>query len=534
MEIFPNKGLYAPHEPIDLTIVCEEDASSYFVEFYSLDKRIKQFHVRRAGRITKLVLPPFTREFGGFGVVCTADTTIQCSTAFDVQDGRQVFRYGFLSDFSENDRENSDILCMAKHHVNAVQFYDWAYRHDTLVSDQNEYADLMGKQNSLTTIRGKISECQNRGMLALGYGAVYAASEAFAQEHGAWRLYSGKEPIHFIKVFSLMNLRSPWRQHIIEQYSQAIRNVGFDGIHMDTYGFPKTAFDNEGKVIHLEEDFPALIAETRRRLSDACLVFNNVGGWPLEETMWAETDAVYVEVWPPLETYGQLKALILKAKEAHKPVVLAAYPAFFRTEEAERALNAQLVLMGVIAAHGATQLWFGEENAALTQGYYADYSPLSREQELLLRRYDDFFVRYEELFYDDSLKDVSMTHFGWDNEEYRCSAAASVDGSPNKLWLILREGNGKKLISIVNLCGDSSDLWAKGRDDASVQRDIEFLVQVFGKIKTVFTASPDFENGNAVACSYEITQGDRSPVLKINLPQIQHFAMIYIETEETQ
>lgn len=127
-----------------------------------------------------------------------------------------------------------------------------------------------------------------------------------------------------------------------------------------------------------------------------------------------------------------------------------------------------------------------------------------------------------------------MTHFGWDNEEYRCSVAASVDGSPNKLWLILREGNGKKLISIVNLCGDSSNQWAKGRDNASVQRNIELLVQVFGKIKTVFTASPDFDNGNAVASSYEITQGERSPVIKINLPQIQHFAMIYIETEETQ
>lgn len=76
----------------------------------------------------------------------------------------------------------------------------------------------------------------------------------------------------------------------------------------------------------------------------------------------------YVEVWPPLETYGQLKALILKVKEAQKPVVLAAYPAFFRTEEAERALNAQLVLMSAIAAHGATQLWFGEENAAIAQG----------------------------------------------------------------------------------------------------------------------------------------------------------------------
>ncbi len=38
---------------------------------------------------------------------------------------------------------------------------------------------MMGKRNSLTVIRRKIAACHARGMRALGYGAVYAASEAF-------------------------------------------------------------------------------------------------------------------------------------------------------------------------------------------------------------------------------------------------------------------------------------------------------------------------------------------------------------------
>jgi len=533
MEIFPNKGVYTPQDHIELTIVCREDADAFFVEVFSLEKRLKSFHVRRAGRVTRLVLPPFPCRFGGFGVVCTADTMERCSTAFDVQAENRVFRYGFLSDFSKDDQNDGDILSMAKHHINAVQFYDWAYRHDTLLPEGDEYTDPMGKQNSLSTVRYKISECHKRGMRALGYGAVYAATEAFAHEHEAWRLYSGEGPMRFIQVFSIMNLRSPWREHIVEQYGRAVRDVGFDGIHMDTYGSPKTAYDKEGNVIRLEEDFPLLIDQTRRRLPEACLVFNNVGGWPMEETMRTAVDAVYVEVWPPCEKYSQLKSLLLKAAEARKSVVLAAYPAFFRTEEAGRALNAQLVLMSAIAAHGATQLWFGEENAAITQGYYADYSALSESQEKLLRAYDDFFVRYEELFFDASLKDVSMTHFGWDNEEYRCLSPASVDGSGDKLWLILREGGGKKLISVVNLCGDAEDRWAKGREKAIVQRNVEFLVQVFGSVKTVFAASPDMDNGNATACPYEIRQGDKGPVLKLCLSQIEHFSMIYIETEET-
>lgn len=533
MEIYPNKGLFAPYEPIRLTIMCAEDVSAFSVEVYSLDRLIKRIPITRAGTVTKLVLPPFPCAFGGFGVVCTAETGTHCSTAFDVQDRRTAFRYGFLSDFSKDDADHRDIACMVKHHINAVQFYDWAFRHDTLISETDDYSDLMGKQNSLATIRSKIAECRERGMCSIGYGAVYAASEAFAREHESWRLYAGDKPLRFIEVFSLMNLCSPWREHIIEQYRRAIQQVGFSGIHMDTYGFPKTAYGGDGSVIHLEEEFPRLIAETRQCLPKVSLIFNNVGGWPLEKTMNTEVDVVYIEVWPPYETYSQLKELIQKAKGAGKPVVLAAYPAFFRTDETRRALNAQIVLMSAIHAHGATQLWFGEENAAITQGYYADYSRLSEEQERVLRLYDDFFVRYEELFFDDTLIDVSMTHFGWDNEEYLCSVPASVDGRADTLWLVLRESPCRKLISMINLCGDATDHWADGREDAVSQHDVEFQVQVFGKVKKVYTASPDFDNGNANPCPYEVVQGERSEVLKLSIPQVHHFQIVYLEMEET-
>ena len=30
-------------------------------------------------------------------------------------------------------------------------------------------------------------------------------------------------------------------------------------------------------------------------------------------------------------------------------------------------------------------------------------------------------IRYMNLFYDATLRDVSMTHMGWDNTEYKCT-----------------------------------------------------------------------------------------------------------------
>ncbi|MEA4914707.1 MAG: glycoside hydrolase family 66 protein [Christensenella sp.] len=532
MELYPEKGRYLPGEEILLAIQYDGAADHFRISVFRMDVCIQKFDVKRTGKRTRVLLPPVKDSFCGLGVRCEADTGERASCAVDIQERLRVFRYGFLSDFSRLEAEDADVLAMAKHHVNAVQFYDWSYRHDTLVASEEDYTDMMGKSNSLAVIRRKIEACHARGMRALGYGAVYAASESFAERHPDWRLYARKgEPIRFIDVFAIMNLESGWQYHIVSQYRSAVA-AGFDGIHMDTYGFPKSALDADGKVAHLENDFSPLIEQTRAVLPEATLVFNNVGGWPVERTMHAPVDAVYIEVWPPYARYEHLRQLILMAKQAQKPVVLAAYPAPFRLDTPERALNAQLVLMSAIAAHGATQLWFGEENAALTQGYYADYSRLSPEQERQLRAYDGFIVRYEELLFDDTLLDVSMTHCGWDNEEYACNTPCSVTGEGGKLWLILREQGNRKLMILINLSGDDSSLWNEGRNAPTERKNVTLQVQTFSALKTAWMASPDRDFGAAETIECKRVENPRGDTLSFCLPSIERFAILYLETEE--
>ena len=50
-----------------------------------------------------------------------------------VSDRRTEIRYGFLSDFSSGDGDRLDVEWMRDLHLNAVQFYDWMYRHDRLL-----------------------------------------------------------------------------------------------------------------------------------------------------------------------------------------------------------------------------------------------------------------------------------------------------------------------------------------------------------------------------------------------------------------
>ena len=213
-------------------------------------------------------------------------------------------------------------------------------------------------------------------------------------------------------------------------------------------------------------------------------------------------------------------------------MVLAAYPAAFRTAEANAALESQLILMSALASHGAAQLWYGEENAVITQGYYPDYSRLTGEQELLLRSYDDFFTRYEELLFDPALEDVSMTHFGWDNMEYRCDRPCSASGDAGKLWIVLREGHGEKLISVINLCGREHNLWAEGQQAVTPQKDVTFTVQIFGKLIHVLTADPETDGGDLRCCRYCVVDGERGQELQLTLPEIGRYSMIWIKTEE--
>lgn len=532
MNIIPCKGCFRPGEPVSFRLSGAEKNSAIQITVTALWETVCQETLICQAPDSVITLCRRFPAEGGYGVSCRNDRDEEAQTAFDIQQNLTIPRYGFLSDFFPEDEEDEDILAMAAHHINLVQFYDWSYRHDSLVAEKEAYTDMMGKRNALPVIRRKIAACHAAGMRAMAYGAVYAASENFACLHPEWRLYAAAEqPLRFIDVFSIMNLRSGWKEHIISQYGQAIREVGFDGIHMDTYGFPKTALDDHGTVIHLEEDFPRLIADARAALPEATLVFNNVGAWPLEETMRTDVQAVYVEVWPPYDRYCHLKQLLLTALGSGKPVILAAYPAAFRTGSETGALYSELILLCLIQAHGATQLWFGEENATITQGYYSDYSKLTARQQEILKSYDDFFVRYESLFFDRSLKDVSMTHFGWDNQEYTCKLPCSVTGEPGKLWLIIRESRNEKLISVLNLRGLDSDLWAGEQKEPEPVRNVELRLQCFGSVSEVRAASPEDPAGDLCPCRYELTDGDRSQVLKIMLPCVRVFSFIWIRTE---
>lgn len=548
-DIYPDKAQYLTGEEVRILI---EDESLRDGEAV-----LKVFHLEKCIMTKKVAanssaqepavcvkLGSFCGKASGFGVQLWREEELLGATAFDVAEHPdKSLRYGFLSDFTTKDGESeTDISNLRKFHINMVQFYDWSYRHDDFIPKEENYTDMMGKRISLHTVKEKIAAAKKYGMIPIAYGAIYAASEDFYRQHPDWAFYtSAGEAFRFIDVFYIMNIteKCPWHKHIVGQYCKAVEEVGFSGIHMDTYGFPKTAYsqyDGRKELIHLKEEFAPLIHSAKKSLNeikkDNYLIFNNVGNWPVDTVAEAYQQAIYVEVWSPYERYFHIKKIIQDAQKLNTkdiPIILAAYLAPFRLECQERAGFAAFILTAVIVSNGAYHLLLGEENAVLTQGYYSDYSHLTNEQSGKMRCYYDFMIRYMELFYDRSLEDVTMTHMGGDNYEYRCGFKNwSCYGEADKIWLTVRENSSYKTISLINLCGCKEDYWNQGKDEPQTQEKLLFTIHVDRKIKGVLAASPDRKDASLHLLAFTYKENARGWFIEFTVETLILWELIVI------
>lgn len=556
VDLYPVKAQYLKNEAIDMemelynncedNVVLDCDIKVMYLTKVKENIRLQISIIGNEKKIVQFSISPQSFDFKGFGVDAYINVNGKLSeiisSSFDVVSSyKKSTRYGFLSDFYSDEAGNlEDIKSLRKLHLNLIQFYDWMYRHDKLIPETEIFEDLMGRKLSFKVVKEKVEACHKYGMRAIAYGAVYAASKEFYENNKQYGLYySNNEPINFINIFQIMNISEecPWHTHIINQYKDAIEKGNFDGIHMDTYGFPKNAIsklNGVDKVENLEHLFPVLIDHTKEALQqvkdDVCIIFNNVGNWPVDTVAKCKQEAIYIEVWKPYERYHHLKELITWAKylSNKKPVILAAYLSPFK-EETERAEVSALIITAVIFSNGAYHLIHGEKNGVLTQGYYVDYSTISNNFYNKMRKYYDFQIRYMNLLYDDKLRDVSMTHSQGDNTEYVFeNIEYSTYGEPNKVWVMIKENPKLKMINLVNLQGNEEDYWNKGKNMPIAIKDIYINMAIEYDVKEVIVASPDRESGRPLSVEYEITSESRGKRLKLKIDQLDIWTMVAI------
>jgi dextranase len=461
IEVLPRKATFAPGDPIAIDVGGTADRID--MSLWHLDRLVATATVEPG---ETAVFPP--QPEGGYGVEAGGQ-----ASALDVlADPLSRPRYGFVSHY-EPGRDTAGVSEQVRRlHLNAVQFYDWMYRHAQLLPPHDEFDDALGRPVSLATVRSLAEAVRGAGSLPLGYAAVYAVGK---DERARW---SGIELARYDGtpwtlgddfLWIVDPTDEGWLRFFAGELRDAADDVGFAGFHLDQYGAPKRARRRDGTVVDLERGFPLLIDRIAAELPDARLIFNNVNDFPTESTATAEQDAIYIEVWPPHDELGHLAGLAAKARllAPDKPVILAAYLSQFAHDEATASMAEQL-LLATAFSHGATVLLHGEERAVLTDPYYVRHAEVQDATRETSRRYYDFAVRYGDLLFDPTAVDVTRTHIAPETQEVTVAAPVPVatDCVAGALWVRVIRGAHGLLVSLVDLSAQSDVLWREQKRPA--------------------------------------------------------------------
>lgn len=557
----PDKGQYRPGDTARMMITVAGTPGTAV----DLDLRLTQL-ARTVTRWTRSLLldesgeatvpeqiePSGETAWQAYGIDVTATGSsgerANASSAFDVAEHWKVApRYGFLSDFEPAESNDPSRLdSMAELHVSCVQFYDWMYRHHAYLpppSSTGPITDVLGRRIDFSRVRSRIDGCAQRGMAPIAYASVYGAEESFSDEHPDWLLYDLKHrPMSLAKTFYIQD-PSPgcgWREHLFGEYRAALE-LGFVGLHCDTYGSPKGGLARRGDGwthVGLDTVLPDLVADAdelaRERHAQGGAMLNCVSGWPLEQVAQTASAVLYIEVWPPHSTYRDLHELVLRARrlDPSRRVVLAAYIPYFHPDtpnEPVYALQGLRLTSAAIFASGGFHLLPGEGRAVLADSYYPHYGRLNDDAWQVLRAYWSFHTRYGPLLADPEATDVSSSHLAGPARELVVDdIAASPMAEPGTVWTVVKQTAARTVIHLINLTSIADPRWTVAQPPAPPLREVRVRVEAVRPIASVWTATPD-NGGSPHELPFEISEAEQTTTLIIQVPRLATWTMLVVE-----
>ena len=304
----------------------------------------------------------------GYLVTATGGDGTHAETAIDASKSWTRFpRMGYLSHFKPTAPEGTDghttyeaflfqkpqdyIDKLSRdYHINALQYYDWQYRHEQPVAT----GDLADKwplwyrdtYASKKTITDYIQDAKNANMGSLAYSMAYAANDNYDTNtiKDEWRLREdngsywvrdlGEQwwvptPKGVDKPKShqfMMNVNNEdWRTYITGQYKTQKTEFKFDGTHIDTLG-QTSKKDASGNPVDLTDGLAALVDDTYKNVGGPVGI-NLPDGAGSEKINKASAAYMYTELWDHNETNAQVASYLQSARNnaGNKPQIVAAY-----------------------------------------------------------------------------------------------------------------------------------------------------------------------------------------------------------------
>ncbi len=501
MTLLPTRSSYGPDDSIEVEIEIASENGRPSAAFdgeltvWLLGEQVGSVSVGSAGIHS---LPAL--DSGSYGVELLLDGEVVARTAIEITaDPRARLRYGFVAGYEPAKDVQAAARFARRLHLNGIQFYDWAYRHAELLGGGDDYVDALDQPIALSTVRELVAAYRAAGTDSLGYAAVYAVGP---DEWHAWKQHAllrpSGEPYALGDFLFIVDPAAPeWLAHFRADLALASATVGFDGYHLDQYGYPKFAATPDGAVVDVAESFARLIEEVRDELPEARLIFNNVNDFPTWRTASLPQDAVYIEPWAPNDTLESLAELARRARasSAGQPVVLAAYQHVYDSVQPEEGDRAAALTMATLFSHGATQLLAGEDGRLLVDPYYVRNRPAEPETLAFLTRWYDFVVEHDALLMAPGISEVTSSYVGDYNGDLNVTFPdARVSSTPvaGSVWRRVTSAGSDLVVHLINLCGQTDTLWDAGRAATVSPAEGELRFRhVRGRVPRVRVADPD-------------------------------------------
>ena len=304
----------------------------------------------------------------GYLVTATGGDGTHAETAIDASTSWTRFpRMGYLSHFKPTAPEGTDghttyeaflfqkpqdyIDKLSRdYHINALQYYDWQYRHEQPVAT----GDLADKwplwyrdtYASKKTITDYIQDAKNANMGSLAYSMAYAANDNYDTNtiKDEWRLREDNGS-YWVRDLGeqwwvptpkgvdkpaghqyMMNVNNNgWRNYITDQYKKQTDVFKFDGTHIDTLG-QTVKKDAAGNSVDLTDGLTSLVNDTAAKTGTPTGI-NLPDGAGSEKINKASAAYMYTELWDHNETNAQVASYLQSARNnaGNKPQIVAAY-----------------------------------------------------------------------------------------------------------------------------------------------------------------------------------------------------------------
>jgi dextranase len=385
---------------------------------------------------------------------------------------------GFVTSFDEASRD--DVLAWLRDlRCTVVQVYDWMDSYSTALAESDDYEDPLGRPISRGALESLIKGIKELGAVAQAYAPVIAAGDDLAGEHPDWRLYrSDGAPESLGDLLQIMNPgNGEWQAYWIENYGGAADALGFDGFHLDTYGYPRDAMNVAGEWVDVAGGYGTFVDVVRRVRHSDVLSFNQVNGVPRGFPAPEPPSFRYVEVWPPNDRWRHLEGLLERSgNKERQGETLALYPPVWGAGR-DLALRTCVLSEAVSTALGANVLIWGDNDGVLCHPYYVNQETLTRHEREVALRWHRFGLRCRDLFR--AATDTSWYELSDENASIKVSWAGETRPEPAGGSLFARAFRDEHLIvvSLLDLTGSEDGSWSSGtRRGTCTSADVEVLI----------------------------------------------------------